>query len=71
MLIPLREVPPYERHLLFCTDLTPSRPSRWPTQAAEDAINHPAAELDDEVEEPQLIAFAAGFDAAGITVGVA
>jgi len=71
MLVPLHEVPPYERHLLFCTDLTPSRPSRWPTQAAGDPISRPAAELDDEADQPQLIAFAAGFDAAGMTLGVA
>jgi hypothetical protein len=39
MLLSIRDVPPYERHLLFCSNLGQARPRRRRHRGR--AINHP------------------------------
>ena len=70
MLISIHDVPRYERHLLFCSKLDPRKPRRRRRRARmEPAPDDQPGEC--APDAPHLALFAAGFDAAGMTLGVA
>ena len=73
MIIPLREVPRYERHLLFCSNLTPRRRSRRRRRAScpPTPTGQCAQPKLQATEDATPIPRAAGFDAAGTSVDVA
>ena len=73
MIIPLSEVPRYERHLLFCSKLTPRRRRRQRRRApSEPTSTDQCPQVDSRAtEDATPIRLAAGFDAAGTSVDVA
>jgi hypothetical protein len=73
MIIPLREVPSDERHLLFCSRLLPRRRSRRQNRRVRDAeavADRPSSDTH-AAEQLTPIRLAAGFDVAGANVGAA
>ncbi len=73
MIIPLREVPRYERHLLFCSKLMPRRRSRRRRRAScppmpTGQYAQPKLQV---TEDATPIPLAAGFNVAGTSVDVA
>ena len=73
MLIALRDVPNYERHLLFCSRLSPRRRSRnGDRRRPKSMISERSTKSNAQtVDDLSVIPLAAGFDAAGTTVCVA
>jgi len=70
MLISIHDVPRYERHLLFCSKLDPRKPRRRAPTAVPSGHNQAESEAL-AVESTAMIRVAAGFNAAGMTLGVA
>ncbi len=73
MIVRLSDVPANERHLLFCSKLMPRRRWRRRRHGRRSAPRSKPLSMTDTRagETSSLIPIAAGFDAAGTTVGVA
>jgi hypothetical protein len=73
MIVRLSDVPASERHLLFCSKLMPRRRSRRRRHGRRSAPpKKPLSMTDTHTgEASSLIPIAAGFDAAGTSVGAA